>query len=484
MHLDEAVCYRAVVSRDQRFDGRFFAGVVTTRIYCRSICPVPAARPENFRWFACAAAAEAAGFRPCRRCRPEAAPGTPAWLGASSVVRRALRLIGEGALDDRDVESLATTLGIGARQLRRLFVRHLGATPAAVAGARRVHFAAKLLAETALPITEVAFATGFTSVRQFNHAFRARFEQSPTQVRRQSQTEMPVVDAGSRGNGLIVRLAYRGPLDWRTLFRFLGPRATPGVEVVESDSYHRTIELSGVVGTVEVRPILGASQLMVRVRLPTYEGLSQVVERVRRLFDLGADPLLIADHLGRSPQLRPLIHRWSGIRVPGVWDDFELVVRAMLGEQLSAVRITRLAGRLVQTFGKRINVGDRLLTHTFPGPDVLADADLSRLGLSRPRADAVRRVAMRIASGALSLETISGSADSLQRLADVDDTTAQYIALRSLGDPDAFPAGDICLRRALADGGKPFAAGALECLAEAWKPWRSYAAMYLWRAQS
>ena len=238
MELDHARCYQAVASRDRRFDGRFFAGVVTTRIYCRSVCPVPAAKPKNFRWFACTAAAEAAGFRPCRRCRPETAPGTPAWMGTSSVVRRGLRLIAEGALDDGDVESLAATLGLGARQLRRLFTRHLGASPAAIAGARRAHFAATLLAETDLPITEMAFAAGFSSIRQFNHAFRARFGESPTQLRRNAGFhEPPRRNMCRDGGGLNIRLPYRAPLDWAAIIRFLKPRATPGIEVVEDSSY-------------------------------------------------------------------------------------------------------------------------------------------------------------------------------------------------------------------------------------------------------
>src|SRR5438552_15243165 len=275
--LDPARCYAAVRSRDRRFDGRFFAGVVTTGVYCRPVCPVRPAKPENVRWFACAAAAEAAGFRPCRRCRPEASPGTPAWSGTSAVVARALRLIAAGALDEGGVDGLADRLGLGARQLRRLFATHLGASPAEVARARRAHFARTLLDETDLPMAEVAFSAGFGSIRDFNHALRATFGRTPTALRRARGRRGPVATHG----GVTVRLAFRPPLDWSGLLGFLAPRATPGVEAVADGVYRRTIAIGDGAGTIEVRAAAGEPHLLMRVRLARPERLPQVVARAR-----------------------------------------------------------------------------------------------------------------------------------------------------------------------------------------------------------
>ncbi len=499
MDLDAASCYQAILSKDRRFDGRFFTGVVTTGIYCRPTCPVVPPKFQNMRFFACAAAAEAAGFRPCMRCRPETAPGTPAWVGTSAVVTRALRLIAAGALDDGDIEQLAARLGIGARQLRRLFAQHLGAAPAEVARARRVHFARSLLDQTDLPITRVAFSAGFSSIRQFNHAMRATFRASPTVLRRRRGRRDPV----ENGTGVVVRLPYRPPLAWDALLRFITPRATPGVEVVEADVYRRTIEVNGAAGVIEVWPEVrvgrqsaserkgvtpsNAAHLLVRVRLPGCESLIDVVERVRRIFDLGADPSCIAEHLGRSPQLTPMLDRLPGLRVPGAWDTFELAVRAILGQQVTVRGATTLAGRLVQAFGTPVDVGNAGLTHLFPRPEALADADLSRIGLPRTRAASIRALASAVAGGDVVLEASQGLDDAIARLCAIPGLgpwTAHYIAMRALGEPDAFPSGDLGLRRAVGNGAGPLPANQLAELAEAWRPWRAYAAMYLWAGGS
>src|SRR5579863_7994351 len=284
--LKPSIWWQALYSRDRRFDGRFFIGAATTRIYCRTICPVPFAKPNNLLWFACAAAAEAAGFRPCRRCRPETSPGTPAWLGTSAIVSRALRLISEGALDESSVEDLADRVGVGSRQLRRLFVEHLGASPVKVAITHRVHFARNLIEETDLPITKIALSAGFTSIRQFNHEVKAVCGQPPTELRR-ARGEFPA----SSQSGLVIRLACRPPFDWPAIVDFLKPRAIPGVELVEDGSFQRTIRVGGSTGIIEVRPAKTEPALAVHIELPGCQFLMKVVDRVRRIFDLGADPL-------------------------------------------------------------------------------------------------------------------------------------------------------------------------------------------------
>ena len=477
--LDPARCYAAVRSRDRRFDGRFFAGVVTTGVYCRPVCPVRPAKPENVRWFACAAAAEAAGFRPCRRCRPEASPGTPAWSGTSAVVARALRLIAAGALDEGGVDGLADRLGLGARQLRRLFATHLGASPAEVARARRAHFARTLLDETDLPMAEVAFSAGFGSIRDFNHALRATFGRTPTALRRARGRRGPVANHG----GVTVRLAFRPPLDWSGLLGFLAPRATPGVEAVADGVYRRTIAIGDGAGTIEVRAAAGEPHLLMRVRLARPERLLQVVARARRLFDLDADPVPIADHLAASPELAPLVARRPGLRVPGAWDAFELAVRAVLGQQVTVRGATTLAGRLVRAAGTPLDRTEDGLTHLFPRPEALAYADLASVGVPRARAATIRALAGAVASGEVVLDASRGLEDAVARLAAVPGIgawTAHYVAMRALGEPDAFPAADLGLRRALGNGAGRLAPARVAERADAWRPWRAYAVMHLW----
>lgn len=476
--LDAARCYRAFVSHDRRFDGRVFGGVVTTGVYCRPVCPVRPAKIENSRFFACAAAAEAAGFRPCLRCRPETAPGTPAWMGTSAVVARALRLIADGRQDDADVEALAARVGLGARQLRRLFARHLGASPMEIARARRVHFARTLIDQTDLSMTEVALSAGFHSIRQFNHAIRATFRAAPTALRRKRRA------APANGGGVVLRLPYRPPFAWNAILDVLRAGATPGVEAVGEDTYRRTIEINGATGLIAVSADPREPQLLLRVELPDSEGLMQIVERVRRLFDLDADPHEIASHLGRSPLLRPLVSALPGLRIPGTWDPFELAVRAILGQQVSVHAATKIAGRLACAFGDPVAVHGAALSRLFPQPARLAAADLSRIGIAHTRAATIRTLASAVAGGDLLLDASRGLDDTVARLSAIpglDTDTAHFIALRACAEPDAFPCNDVRLRRA-ASGGSPLTATALARLAEAWRPWRGYAAMYLWTA--
>jgi AraC family transcriptional regulator of adaptative response / DNA-3-methyladenine glycosylase II len=479
--LDRERCYVALRSRDARFDGRFFVGVRTTGIFCRPVCPARTPKLANVRFFACAAAAQAEGFRPCKRCRPETSPGTPAWLGSSAIVSRALRLIAEGGLDEAPVDAFAARLGVGDRQLRRLFARHLGASPAEIARARRVHFARRLIDETALPMTEVAFSAGFSSIRDFNFAVRATFGRSPRELRRgrAPRSAARAADAGD----LVVRLPYRPPLDLAGLLGFLRLRAIPGVEWVGDGCYRRSLVQDGAAGAIELRAVPDEDQLEMRVRLPAYGGLIGIVERARRIFDLGADPLQITGALRRDPLLAPRLRRTPGLRVPGAWDGFELAVRAVLGQQVSVKGATTLAGRLVQRFGRPSTGLGEGLTHVFPPPEALAEADLARIGLPAARAETLRALARAVATGSLRLDAAQGLDEAVARLVAIPGIgawTAHYVAMRALGEPDAFPASDLGLRRALARGGSPLPARELERVAEAWRPWRAYAAVALW----
>ena len=464
---------------DLRYDGRFFAAVITTGCYCRPGCGgMP--KPENVLFFACAAAAQAAGFRPCRRCRPETSAGTPAWLDSAEAVSRALRLIGEGALDDGDgMESLAGRVGLSARQLRRLFTEHLGASPVEIAVARRAHFARRLIDETSWRMAEIAFAAGFQSVRQFNHAMRETFQETPTELRRRRRRRLRDAD------GIVLRLPFRPPYDWDGLIAFLGPRATPGVEMVEPNAYRRTVEIDGGAAIVEVTPVPGERYLSLHIESESHHGLIGVVERVRRLFDLGADPLEVSDKLRRSRLLAPLVASRPGLRVAGAWDPFELATRAVLGQQVTVQGATTLAGRLVSRFGTPVETGVPGLTHLFPAPEVLADADLTSIGLPRARADTLRALSRAVAGGSLQLDSPQGLDDAISRLCAVPgigEWTAQYVAMRAFGEPDAFPASDLGLRRALTANGALPSEAEVQREAEEWRPWRAYAAMYLWTA--
>ena len=487
MELDPRACYRALQTRDARFDGRFFTAVRSTRVYCRPVCPAPCPRFDNCTFVPSAAAARELGCRPCLRCRPEASPGTPAWLGTSATVSRALRLIEEGALDTGSVDRLAERLGVGARHLRRLFLKHLGAAPLAVAHTRRVLFAVKLIDETRLPLGEIALASGFRSVRRFNAAIRAMYRRTPGELRRSR--------AGRRAPGrpdLELRLPYRPPLDWAGLLAYLGTRATPGVESVRGAVYARTVRVDGTHGHVEVRPAPDGSFLLARIRLPNPTALIVIAERLRRVFDLGADPYEITRHLERDPLLGPHVARLPGLRVPGAWDGFELAVRAILGQQVTVKGATTLAGRLAASYGEKLagSAADEApegLCYLFPEPAVLARTDLAHIGLPRARAATVQRLAAAVASGEMELDASRGLDTTVARLCALEGIgswTAQYVAMRALREPDAFPATDLGLRRAAGDGERPLSAGALERLAESWRPWRSYAAVALWMSES
>lgn len=483
MDLDHDACYRVISLRDGRFDGRFFTGVKTTGIYCRPICPARTPLAKNVTFYPTAAAAQDAGFRPCLRCRPETAPDLGAWRGTSNTVSRALALIELGVLDEASVNTLAGRLGVGERQLRRLFVQHIGASPVSVAQTRRVLLAKQLIHETRLPMAEIAFAAGFGSIRRFNETFLALFGSAPRDLRRAGGAD---VSAGLLGE-IDLLLRYHPPYDWAAMLEFLRRRAILGIEHVTTDSYARTIEVDGAQGTVVVRHAR-ENALRVTVRCRRLQALPAIIARLRRVFDLAADPLPIAAHLAKDPTLAPLIKMRPGLRVPGAWDGFELAIRAVLGQQITVTAAAGLAGRLVAAFGERLAEPAGDLTHVFPRPEAMASGDMSRLGMPRSRAATLVAVAAAAAADPHLFDATGELDDAVRRLRairGIGEWTAQYIALRQLREPDAFPAADLGLMRAMAgeNQSRPSAAELLD-RAEIWRPWRAYAAQHLWAASA
>jgi AraC family transcriptional regulator of adaptative response / DNA-3-methyladenine glycosylase II len=478
--LDAEALERARLSRDPRFDGRFFIAVVTTGIYCRPICPSRTPKRANVRFFGTPAAAEAAGFRPCLRCRPEAAPGTPAWLGTAAVVRRALRLIDDGALDGHTVEALAARLGIGARHLVRLFERHVGAPPLAVAQTRRLHFAARLLEATSLPITQVAQAAGYGSSRRFNDAFRKTFRRTPRELRRLRRR-------GGEGGAeeVTLRLAYRPPYDWAHVREFLAVRAVPGVERVDARGYARTIACGERHAFVCVAPLDAENALQLTVRGAPPAALLQIAGVARRVFDLAADPGRIDAELAKDHLVGPLVRLRPGLRIPGIWDPFECAVRAVLGQQVSVAAGRTFAARLVQRVGTPIHEGGEGLTHLFPTPAAIACADLATLGLTRARAATLQALAHAVLERRVDFRAAPAELlQSLAALPGIGAWTAQYVLLRALGEPDALPSADLVLRRMAGPAAGLLSGRQLDERSRDWQPWRGYAVMHLWRAAS
>lgn len=474
MLLDIKLCSRARLTRDPRFDGRFFVGVLTTGIYCRPICPARPPKEENVRYYASAAAAAEAGLRPCLRCRPESSPGTPAWLGTSATVSRALRLISESALEDRGMDALASRLGIGPRHLRRLFLQHLGASPITVAQTRRLQFAKKLLDESQLHMREIAMASGFGSIRRFNACFQKTYGRSPSHLRKLGAQSSPLPQDEYR-----FLLRFRPSFAWNAMMRFLAPRAIPCVEHVEHDIYRRSFSLHGHAGWMEAGLNNSADALDLRIYYSQPRFLFLIVERARRMFDLSADPDQIAAHFRRDPLLASRIAAQPGLRVPGCWEGFELAIRAILGQQVTVRGASTLAGRIVREFGTPLANAPGL-THVFPAPETLADASFTRVGLPQARAHCIRSLARAVCEGTISFSGIVDVEDFLARLRHlpgIGPWTAQYIAMRVLSEPDAFPSSDLGLLRA-ADLSNP---RQLESRSQAWRPWRAYAAMWLWQ---
>ncbi|MBD9478253.1 DNA-3-methyladenine glycosylase 2 [Pseudoxanthomonas sp. PXM02] len=474
---DPRVCEQARLSRDARFDGLFFTAVTSTRIYCRPVCPAPAPKPANIVYYRHAAAAEAAGFRPCLRCRPELAPGDGAWRRGDDVVARALKLIEQGALVDAPLSTLADKVGLGERQLRRLFSERLGATPNEVHGTRRLLFAKQLLTETALPITQVALAAGFGSLTRFNTAFREEYRMAPRELRKR---DVPPAD-----DGVTLRLGYRPPYDLTAMLDFLRGRALPGVEAVDDRSYRRVVGTADAPGWLRVSAWGGdAHALRLELHGAAPAGLLGIVQRLRRMFDLDADPHVIAQALGGDARLRPLLEARPGLRLPSGWDGFEIAVRAVIGQQVSVAAARTLTARLAQRHGTPLPVAFDGLTHLFPTPDRLADVDLTEIGLTRARADTIRGLSRALLEGRVDFNPERTLEDFTSRwvaLPGIGPWTAHYMALRALGHPDAFPADDLVLQKAVPTDGVRMTAKALTARAEAWRPWRAYAVIHVWK---
>jgi AraC family transcriptional regulator of adaptative response / DNA-3-methyladenine glycosylase II len=485
MELDRDACYQVLLARDARHDGRFFTCVKTTGIYCRPICPARPPKLANCLFVPSAAAAHEAGFRPCLRCRPECSPDTAVSRGSSNTVSRALSLIDAGALDAGDVAALAARLGVGDRHLRRLFRQHLGATPVAVAQTRRIHLAKQLLSDSRLSMTEVALASGYASLRRFNEAFKALFDRPPSSLRRESERDA----APPSGTAIELFLPYRKPYDFQGLLSFMAARAIRGVENVTHDSYARVIEADGAVGTLVVRDAPQRSALAVRIDLGRVVALPALIGKLRRTFDLGADPRVISAALRRDPELAPLVAARPGLRVPGAWDGFEVAVRAILGQQVSVRAATQLATKLVDTLGTPLAGGalGEGLTHTFPRPERFDVELIVRLGMPRARAAALANLAQARRDDPRLFELRESLDDAVARLTalpGIGAWTAHYIAMRALAESDALPPGDIGLLRALERDGVRPSARVLAERAEAWRPFRAYAVLHLWTADT
>lgn len=486
----QAAYERARLSRDARFDGQFFVGVKTTGIYCRPICPANSPKRENINFYPTAAAASEAGYRPCLRCRPECAPGTPAWHGTSTTVRRGLRLIAGGALDDGNVEKLADRLGVTSRHLRRLFNKHLGASPLAVAHTQRLHFAKRLIDQTDLPLAEIAIAAGYGSVRRFNDAFKNTYGRPPREIRRRGRQDEAIIDSSS----LSVNLSYRKPFDWPRMLTFMRDRAIPGVESVTDTCYRRTISVNGRTGIIEVRQDTSADNLVLNVHGVETTGLFLVVQRTRELFDLDAPIADIRRVLGHDKMLKSCLKVRPGIRVPGAWSGFELTVRAILGQQVSVKAATTLSGRIVERYGHRLDA-DLVahkhvtgLTHLFPTPEQLMRVRFNDMGIVGARIETIRHVARAAVDGQLKFDAAQDPDafyEQIRLLRGIGDWTAQYVAMRALKHPDAFPSSDLGLLRAFDVSGRDrLKPAALAAMAEEWRPWRAYAALLLWSSTS
>ena len=480
MHADFDRCYRAVQAKDARFDGWFVTAVLTTGIYCRPSCPVRPPYARNVRFYPTSAAAQGAGFRACKRCRPDASPGSPEWNVRSDVVARTMRLIADGVVDRDGVAGLAARLGYTARQLERLTRAELGATPLALARAQRSQIARTLIETTAMPFSDVAFAAGFSSIRQFNDTVRAVCDLTPTALRERAHARQP--EGGVYGTGAMsLRLAVRTPFAFEGVFGHLAATAVPGVEEVRDGTYRRTLRLPHGSGIAELSP--RADHVRCHLVVDDFRDVSAAIARCRRLLDLDADPEAIVESLSVDEQLAPLIAKAPGQRIPRTVDEHELAIRVVLGQQVSTAAARTHAGRLVAAYGDPIVDPGGALTHLFPSPAQLSDLDARHLAFPRSRRQTLEGVIAALSDGTLTLDTgcdWQSAREHLLALPGVGPWTAEMIAMRGLGDPDAFPASDLGVAAAAGRLGLPAQARALTARSSAWRPWRSYVTQHLW----
>ncbi len=474
----DSILEQARKARDARFDGRFFIAVKTTGIYCRPVCPVKMPRAENVTFYASAAAASEAGFRPCLRCRPESSPGTPAWMGTTTTVSRALKLINEGALDDDNMTTLCDRLGVSPRHLNRLFTKHIGASPKTVAQTRRLHFAKRLIDETTLSLTDIAMAAGYGSVRRFNDHFQQTYQRAPGSIRKEPRGDRPI----KNGDVLTMRLHYREPYDFPGLLAFFSLRSVPGVESVTDTFYERLLHEDGETGTVRVSNETGAGCLKVEVESVGVKKLLSIVSRVRRMFDTDAIPSEINRVLSADEKFAPLIKANPGQRLPGAWDGFETAVRAIVGQQVSVKGATTVMGTIARLYG--IQVGDRFV---FPPAEKLALLDPAALPMPGKRAEAIKALALGVVNSEIdfSIHQDAGQfREKLMTIKGIGPWTAQYVTMRALADPDVLLHGDLVIRKVAQQLFHLETEKTLIAQAEQWRPWRAYAGMHLWRAAS
>ncbi|MGW3285002.1 AlkA N-terminal domain-containing protein [Streptomyces sp. NPDC001002] len=482
MHTDRERCVRAVQSKDARFDGWFFTAVLTTRIYCRASCPVVPPKPENMVFYPSAAACQQAGFRACKRCRPDTSPGSPEWNQRADLVARAMRLIADGVVDRDGVPGLAARLGYSTRQVERQLLAEVGAGPLALARAQRAQTARLLIETTPLPMAELAFAAGFSSIRTFNDTVREVFALSPTELRNRRPKR---ATAALTPGVLTLRLPFRAPLNPDNLFGHLAATAVPGVEEWRDGAYRRTLRLPYGHGIVALTP--AADHIACRLTLSDLRDLTVAISRCRRMLDLDADPVAIDDQLRTDPLLAPLVDKAPGRRVPRTVDEAEFAVRAVLGQQVSTAAARTHAARLVTAHGDPVEDPEGGLTHLFPTPEALAALDPESLAMPRTRRITFTTLVRQLADGTLHLGPESDWPETraaLLSLPGFGPWTADVIAMRALGDPDAFLATDLGIRRAAQELGLPSTPAALTTRAAAWRPWRAYATQYLWATDS
>ncbi|MFF6986860.1 AlkA N-terminal domain-containing protein [Streptomyces sp. NPDC010273] len=480
MHTDTERCVRAVQSKDARFDGWFFTAVLTTRIYCRPSCPVVPPKPENMTFYPSAAACQQAGFRACKRCRPDTSPGSPEWNQRADLVARAMRLIADGTVDREGVPGLAARLGYSTRQIERQLLAELGAGPLALARAQRAQTARLLIETTALPMAEIAFAAGFSSIRTFNDTVRDVFALSPTELRNR-RPKTTVLTPGT----LTLRLPFRAPLNPDNLFGHLAATAVPGVEEWRADAYRRTLRLPYGHGIASLTP--KSDHIACRLTLSDLRDLPVAISRCRRMLDLDADPVAVDDQLRTDPVLAPLVDKAPGRRVPRTVDEAEFAVRAVLGQQVSTAAARTHAARLVTAHGEPVDDPEGGLTHLFPSAESLAALDPESLAMPQSRRRTFTTLVAQLADGTLHLGVESDWAQTraqLLALPGFGPWTVDAIAMRALGDPDAFLPTDLGVRRAAQELGLPSTPAALTARAAAWRPWRAYAVQYLWATDS
>ena len=469
-------CYRFLRGRDPRYDGFFYIGVTSTGVYCRPSCPARTPQRRNIRLFASAAAAQAEGFRACKRCEPDAAPGSPAWNRRADVAGRAFRLIADGIVDREGVSGLAGRLGFSERQLNRILVAEVGAGPVQLARAQRAQAARTLIESTGLRFAEVALASGFGSIRQFNDTIQAIYARTPSELRRRARRRRGATTPGA----VELRLPARPPLDGAALLDFLAARAIPGVEQVEGGTYRRSLALEHGGGLVALTP--EASAVSCVLRLDDLRDLTAAVARCRRLLDLDADPVSIAAQLEGDPVLGEVARRRPGMRVPGCVDGFELAVRAIVGQQVSVAAARTVLGRLVDRYGEPLAEPSGAITHRFPTAETLAEVDPADLPFPRKRGEALRSLALLVATEGMRFDAGADASAALAALLDIPGVgpwTASYVSMRALGDPDAFLPGDVGIRHALQRLGQSAEGPRATAIAEPWRPWRSYAVMHL-----